>query len=346
MTIEQTTSQSWELAAPESLVLRDGPGAARMQAVKLGLLELLTRGSLRLVDIPGRDWRGRDRAEKVLVRGAQPLPDTGVLAPIARAFYNTAEKQFANGVSGRSIKEVARTFATSQRTRGGTYVSDIILPELAARGLFVRRLDHVLGIFPRTRWFRTSHGDRRRAELLTLLTDGERELSGRASRDPRDAATVLATAGAAALLMTAAYPKLADLSRRLRQEASGDGGTVAAGGVIYSDSPDEAPSGPEPTFPEPSLASRRIPAHLTSRRRRSSTSTCPPSTGSTPPSMRSTRALTRVEETVAAMAVGTEGEAATNRRANPDQPRNPSAFLTARWRPPPTASRAAGRSLR
>jgi hypothetical protein len=254
VTTTRAPSVAWELSAPESLVLRDGPSADRAQAIKLGLLELLTRNSLRLVDTTGRNWLGREQVEKLLVRGSQPLPDRGVLAPIAKAFLNTAEKRTADGKSGRAIKDVARTFATGQRTGGGKYVTEIILPELAARGLFVRQLDHVLGIFPRTRWFLTSEGERRKAALVDMLADGERELAGASSRDPRQAAAVLATAGAATLLMTSAYPEMAELSRRLRQDpGSGDGGgTIAAGGATYTDSPDETPSGPDFTTPQPS----------------------------------------------------------------------------------------------
>ena len=94
------TTNGWDLTAPESLVLRDGPGANRAQAIKLGLLELLTRSSLRLVDAAGRNWRGRDQVEKILVRGTQPVPTSGALAPIAAAFHNTPEKRFPDGKVG------------------------------------------------------------------------------------------------------------------------------------------------------------------------------------------------------------------------------------------------------
>ena len=126
-----------------------------------------------------------------------------------------------------------------------------------------------------------------------MLTIGERDLAGASGRDPHQIATLLATAGAAALLMTSAYPELAELSRRLRQEsASGDGGTIAVGAVIYSDSPDEAPSGPDPTFPQPS-PDPAIPTRSTSKRPRSSTSTCRRSTASTRRLMPSIQASTR-----------------------------------------------------
>ena len=245
------TTNGWDLTAPESLVLRDGPGANRAQAIKLGLLELLTRSSLRLVDAAGRNWRGRDQVEKILVHGTQPVPTSGALAPIAAAFHNTPEKRFPDGKVGRAIKDVARTFATDPRWRGNKYVREVVLPELAGRGLYVRQPDHFLGIFPRTRWFLTSEGERRRAELLEMLTTGERDLAGASTRDPRQAGALVATAGAAALLMTSAYPDLAELSRRHRQDGgSGDGGTIVVGGGSGSDSPDEAPSGPDPT-PDP-----------------------------------------------------------------------------------------------
>ena len=251
MTTRESTEATWQLTAPESLVLRDGPGANRAQAIKLGLLELLTRSSLRLVDSAGRNWRGRERVEKILVRGTQPVPSSGALAPIAAAFHNTPEKRFPDGKLGRAIKDVARTFGTDPRWRGHKYVREVVLPELAGRGLYVRQPDHVLGIFPRTRWFLTSEGERRRAELLEMLANGERDLVGASNRDPRQAAALLGTAGAAALLMTSAYPDLAELSRRQRQDgASGDGGAVVVGGGSGSDSHDEPPSGPDPT-PDP-----------------------------------------------------------------------------------------------
>ena len=89
---------------------------------------------------------------------------------------------------------------------------------------------------------------------MEVLERGERELVGASGRDPRQAAALLATTGAAALLMTSAYPELAELSRRLRQEAgSGDSGTMTAGMYYGSGSPDEAPSGPDPTFPDPTF---------------------------------------------------------------------------------------------
>lgn len=245
------TTNGWDLTAPESLVLRDGPGANRAQAIKLGLLELLTRNSLRLVDTAGHNWRGREKVEKILVRGTQSVPMSGALAPIAAAFHNTPEKRFPDGKMGRAVKGVARTFATDPRWRGNKYVREVVLPELAGRGLYVRQPDHVLGIFPRTRWFLTSEGERRRAELLEMLANGERDLVGASNRDPRQAAALLGTAGAAALLMTSAYPDLAELSRRHRQDgASGDGGTIVVGGSD-SGSHDEPPPGPDPT-PDPS----------------------------------------------------------------------------------------------
>lgn len=247
------TTNGWDLTAPESLVLRDGPGVNRAQVIKLGLLELLARNSLRLVDAAGRSWLGRDRVEKILVRGTQPVPGSGALAPIAAAFHNTPEKRFPDGKMGRAIKDVARTFATDPRWRGTKYVREVLLPELAGRGLYVRQPDRVLGIFPRTRWFLTSEGERRRAELMEVLAGGERDLVGASSRDPRQAAALLAAAGAAALLMTSAYPELAELSRRHRQDpGSGDGGTIVVGGGSQSDSADEAPSVPDPAFPQPS----------------------------------------------------------------------------------------------
>ena len=110
----------WELTAPESLVLRDGPGADRAMALKLGLLELVARGSLRLVDVEGRNWIGRARVDKVLVSGHRPVPGTGPLAPIGAAYHNTPSRQFPDGTTGRPVAAVAQTLARSRAHRRQT----------------------------------------------------------------------------------------------------------------------------------------------------------------------------------------------------------------------------------
>ena len=248
MTAIPGSASEWDLTAPESLVLRDGPKAARQQVVKLALLELVTRGSLRLVDVEGRSWIGRSRVEKILASGHRPLPNTGPLAPIATAFYNATPATLPDGTSGRRISSVAQAFATGARTGGNRYRDETILPGLAARALYRRERSRLLGLFQRTRWVLTPDGERRRAELSRLLAEGERELSTHLVRDPREVAAVLAGTGAAALLMTASYPELNLLSQRLRAANTGDGGVTWAGSPVYTDSPDGgAPNEPSPS---------------------------------------------------------------------------------------------------
>ena len=249
MTAIPDSASDWELTAPESLVLRDGPRADRAQIVKLGLLELVTRGSLRLVDVEGRNWLGRRRVEKVLASGHRPLPSTGPLAQIATALYNATPRSLPDGTSGRRISSVAQAFATGARTRGDRYRDETILPGLAARGLYRREDSRMFGLLQRTHWVLTPEGEARRAELNRLLAEGERELSTHLLRDPREVAAVLAGSGAAALLMTASYPELNALSQRLRAANTGDGGGTWAGSPMYTDTPDDA----VPTEPSPSL---------------------------------------------------------------------------------------------
>jgi hypothetical protein len=247
MAMPESTSE-WDLTAPESLVLRDGPSADRAQVLKLGLLELVTRGSLRLVDVNGRTLLGRSRLEKVLASGHRPLPTTGPLAPIASAFYNATPKTLPDGTSGRTIASVARAFAKGARTGGNRYRDETILPGLATRGLYRRERYRLLGVFQRTRWVLTPDGERRRAELSRLLAEGERELSTHLLRDPREAAAVLAGTGAAALLMTSSYPELNELSQRLRATIAGDGGVTSGGSPVDTGPPDGAvPNEPSPS---------------------------------------------------------------------------------------------------
>jgi hypothetical protein len=249
MATEQAAPEVWELSAPESLVLRDGRNAERAQLVKLGLLELVTRGSLRLVDATGRNWRGRPQVEKVLVSGHRPLPHAGPLAPIAAAYNGAKVKSYPDGTSGRTIVALAQAFASSERTRGDRYRDETIFPALAARGLASRETYRFLGLFDRTRWVLTDAGELRRAELIRLLDEGEGQLKTHLLRDPRDVSAALAGVGAAALLMTTAYPELNELSQRLRAAtSSGDGGSYWGPYTTDSDSAPDAPSG-EPIAP-------------------------------------------------------------------------------------------------
>ena len=81
-TDSQATAR-WDLSAPESLVLRDGPQAKPADVIKLAVLELVTRRVLRLVEVESRDRRGTRSTEMMIVAGGRPAPLDGPLAPVA-----------------------------------------------------------------------------------------------------------------------------------------------------------------------------------------------------------------------------------------------------------------------
>ena len=244
MTGWPTDTHGWELSAPESLVLRDGADADRALAVKLGLMELIARGSVRLVAVSGRNWIGRPRTQRILASGSRPMPTSGPLARIGAAIQGTKEKAFDDGTVGRTIEDVAKTFFGS-RFNGRRYVDRVILPALEAQGLFRREEGRLLGFIPRVRWVRTRDGDQRRGRLLVMLDDGERILARSGVPNATDSAAFLALAGSAALLMTGQYPELAELTERLRhQQQSADGTVVASSGGGSS----QAPSDSDPPF--------------------------------------------------------------------------------------------------
>jgi hypothetical protein len=245
-----TSGDPWELSAPESLVLRDGPRADRTMALKLGLVELVARGSVRLVEVTAPGWLGRKRAEKVLVPGHRPMPERGALAPIAMAVLNTRQKHFDDGTFGRPIRAVARAMVTGKKTARSRYVRDAVLPALAGRRLYRREATRLLGLFPRTRWARTAEGERRQVELETLLDRVRQQLAtGGFAR--REAAVLLAVAGPAALLLTDAYPELGAVSEEFRRpEPAADGGSTADSTTATHDD-SAVPSDHQPLFDAP-----------------------------------------------------------------------------------------------
>ena len=218
---EPTTTERWDLTAPESLVLRDGTRAKPAEVLKLAMLELVTRRVLRLVEVEGRDWRGRPRGEMVIGAGARPAPLDGPLAPIASIALEAPAKTYPDGTVGLSVQAFTYAFRVKHGNSPGQYIQRSVLPALEARGLFESQQRRWLGRFGYTTWTRTPEGDRALARLDELTATAERDAADWSERDPRRLAGFLAMAGGAALLVPSAFPVFEAFSDRLRTDDSG-----------------------------------------------------------------------------------------------------------------------------
>jgi hypothetical protein len=220
----------WDLTAPESLVLRDGPYWAKpAEVIKVAVLELVTRRVLRLVEVETRDRRGRRTTEMVIGVGGRPAPVEGPLASVAKIALEASATNYADGTVGVDIRSFAKTFVAKHGNNPHRFIQQSVRPALEARGLFTRRPGKLLRVFPFETWTRTPEGERARAKLVELTTTAERQVGEWSEREPWRLASFLAMAGGAALLVPSAYPMFDELARRLRDAAaSGDDGAVVA----------------------------------------------------------------------------------------------------------------------
>ena len=240
---EPHATARWELTAPESFVLRNGPyGSKPAEVIKLAVLELVTRRVLRLVEVESRDRRGGRTTEMVIGAGGRPAPLDGPLAPVAKIALEASAQTYPDGTVGLSIPGFAKAFVAKHGNLPHRYILQSVLPALEARGLFAGRQGTFFRIFPHKAWTRTPEGEVALARLAEITETAEREVSQWLEREPKRVASFLALAGAAALLVPAAYPAFEELARRLHSE-SDDGGIVPLAIILGTvlQSPDAEP---------------------------------------------------------------------------------------------------------
>jgi hypothetical protein len=213
----------WGLSAPESYVVLNGPGANGSDAFKLGLMELVARGTLALETI---EQRGRFTRKSVAMLRDGPrsgAPREQPLAAIWQIYERIPHQVTDDGQSRVAVEDLARAAARQYQSLG-RYIRRDVLPALIDRGLYEARRDRLLWIFPRTRHVLTPSGESARHELQRWLEVGAARFSGWADNEPSHAMAYAAMAGASLLLMPALFPDM----RRLRDQ-TGIGGADAAG---------------------------------------------------------------------------------------------------------------------
>ena len=241
---ELDTTTRWQLTAPESLVLRDGPHAKPAEVVKLALLELVARRALRLVEVETRGLFGRRGTEVVIGTGSQAAPADGPLGPVATLALDAKAHTYPDGTVGIGLRSFAMTCAARFGRPPRLYIDRWVLPALVERGLYTRIDRKVLGVVPQTSWALTGEGELARHRLQELTTTAEHEVDDWAERDPARLARFLATAGGAALLVPAAYPAFEAFATRLAaqpDDAAWMGALVATMMVPADSSPSGHP---------------------------------------------------------------------------------------------------------
>jgi hypothetical protein len=203
---------AWSLTAPESYVLQHGPEADGGETFKLAVLELVTRGILKLVDVEERRAFGRTRTVPVLTPGPKASPPSEqALASVWLLYSGTALRLFGD-VAGVPVVDLAQAAVRRYKNLARYRTEEVVAP-LVDRRLFERQEYRILWLWPAQRVVITPAGERLRADLRQRLDLGTAQFGDWVDREPARAMAFAGLAGASLLLMSPLYPDL----QRLRQ---------------------------------------------------------------------------------------------------------------------------------
>jgi hypothetical protein len=228
---EQLPSFLWRLSAPESLVLLWGPDTGDPWTLKVALLDLVVRRTLRL-STAERPRLLRSPA-RVNVLSAAELADPSLpraLQAVMEAYSGTRQVlsdgvpvvDLATAVFTRRFRQTRTGFLRKRWDRtGGGYVRTEVLPELERCGYYTRLVVSELAIFSSPHWRLTSTGEAALAELRRITAVGRGAFPEWVERDPELALSFVERAGPAILILGGVAPLL----RRLRDRSGADGGS-------------------------------------------------------------------------------------------------------------------------
>ncbi|MGH3087986.1 MAG: hypothetical protein ACRDSJ_11795 [Rubrobacteraceae bacterium] len=183
----------------------NGPKGAGNEALKLAVMELVSRDVLKLIE--------REEGT-VLERGSEwretaPRPLGVVLEP------------FTDRFDGEERIEVSRLLGEIENRCGSVegYVENEVMPSLENRGLYEKKERRILGLFPTTRRELTHSGEAMKAQLEQSKRLGEDRFGDWVVNDRDRALDYLTLIGPAILLMPFLQPDIQQLN-----EEEGDGG--------------------------------------------------------------------------------------------------------------------------
>jgi hypothetical protein len=197
----------WHLSAPESYVLMEGRRASGVESFRKGLLELITRGVLRM------EKCGPPHSTTFLVAGARSSQVHATAGPLVSIWQLCDRIGDVRG-TGVDVAALGKAARRLRRPLKG-FTKHTVLPSLEGRGLYRQEEYLALGLFPWTRYAETTAGAAARRELAALMDTVERKFDAAAREDSRQALALVAILGSAVLLMTPLLPELARLSREL-----------------------------------------------------------------------------------------------------------------------------------
>jgi hypothetical protein len=219
-----------DLTAPEYAVLMAGKRVVPSVVMRAAFVETLARGAVRL-ETHGVSNLGRVRDQRLIVAAEGPVDDLGpVLRPVLDTVRTARATDAVDGAVGVTVPSWAQRFKTTVGL--SRYVSDVVQPALAARGLSTRRPKTFL---PGSHDRLTSDGEQLAASARKQVAAARAQVDKAArkawAKDPALAAATLSGLGSLGTLVLA-DPQLVAALVELRGLAPGAGlppGGTAAG---------------------------------------------------------------------------------------------------------------------
>jgi hypothetical protein len=210
-----------QLTVAEALVLREPNKQQGRAALKLTLMDLLTRGAL----VQRREQRKGLLGRFLKTEYLQLAPDAAQRAPdrphVRAVLDALATVGAANGATiGQIVAQARKSFGTDL----SRFQTKHVLPALIERGLLEAYKARVLLLFSATRYRHTPAGAAALREVEERIAQA-RAIPDFLDRDPAQAAALALALGSTLLLVDELKPQYSRLSAALRERAADSTGT-------------------------------------------------------------------------------------------------------------------------
>lgn len=210
--LTQQVAETKTLSAPELLVLLN-PVVEPREVLKAGLKELLVQGFLRLSKNSRKLPLGISFPFTSVQLAARPLPPNPVLRRLLEDL-RTAQRH------GEQMNQVLSRLQVEYGTTYGGFKQRVVLPRLQAEGLVNPTQRQILGLFKSVHYQHTPQGQELKARLEQDMARA-RQIAFLLKDDPTQVVALMASLGAAALLVPELWPHWGEINSLLQRYTDG-----------------------------------------------------------------------------------------------------------------------------
>ena len=203
-------SEPWDLPAPDSHVLLNGPDRPDAEPFRLAVMELVGKRHLRMMQVEEPGLLGTKRRSVLVAGDERTRPEAESLLAVWNLYYEprtqTAyRKTYKDGTTGVELPAFARAAAEYFGSLQG-YAAGVVVPSLIKQGLMEKQAAKILWLIPTTRIVLTPAGVEKRRQLQEIIWLAQQQAGSWAGGGMGMGMESLMFAGAAMLLMPAMFP--------------------------------------------------------------------------------------------------------------------------------------------